>query len=73
MDKIRYRLEEQLFGVCSTIGDRLNFSASSVRLYFIYASFFTFGSPIIIYLIMAFWLEVKKHVRRHQHPSVWDY
>lgn len=73
MEKIRYTVEEQLFGVCSTISERLNFSVSSVRLYFIYASFFTFGSPIILYLVMAFWLEIRKHIRRHQHPSVWDF
>jgi phage shock protein PspC (stress-responsive transcriptional regulator) len=70
--KIRYELETQLFGVCSKIGQHLNFSASSVRRYFIYASFFTFGSPIIIYLAVAFWMEVRSHVRRHQNPSVWE-
>ncbi|MFB0907579.1 MAG: PspC family transcriptional regulator [Spirosomataceae bacterium] len=72
MKKIRYELETQLFGVCSKIGQHLNFSASSVRRYFIYASFFTFGSPIIIYLVIAFWMEVRSHVRRHQNPSVWE-
>ena len=72
MEKLRYSVEENLFGVCSRIGEKLNFSASSIRLYFIYATFFTFGSPIIIYLILAFWLEVRKHIRRHENPSVWE-
>lgn len=70
--KIRYEVEGQLFGVCSRIGEHLNFSAGSVRRYFIYASFFTFGSPIIIYLAVAFWMEVNRHIRRHQNPSVWE-
>lgn len=72
IEKLRYEVEGRIFGVCSKVGQRLNFSASSVRLYFIYASFFTFGSPIIIYLVLAFWLEVRKHIRRHQNPSVWE-
>ena len=73
MEKIRYTVEERLFGVCSKIGERMGFAASSVRLYFIYASFFTFGIPIIMYLVLAFWLELRKHLRRHQNPSFWEF
>ncbi|AWW00097.1 PspC domain-containing protein [Arcticibacterium luteifluviistationis] len=72
MEKIKYVVENRLFGVCSKIGQKLNFSASSIRLYFIYASFFTLGSPIIIYMVLAFWMEVRKHLRRHENPSVWE-
>ena len=72
MEKLRYLVEGQLFGVCSKIGDKLSLSASSIRLYFIYATFFTFGSPIIIYLVLAFWMEIRKHLRRHQSPTVWE-
>lgn len=72
MNKFKFVLENNLFGVCSRIGEKLNFSASSIRMYFIYASFFTLGSPVIIYLILAFWMEVKMHVRRSSHPSVWE-
>ncbi len=72
MQKFRYLLESQLFGVCSKLGERMNFSAGSIRVYFIYTSFFTFGSPIIIYLILAFWMEVRKTLRRHKNPSFWE-
>ncbi|MGR3810781.1 PspC domain-containing protein [Jiulongibacter sp. NS-SX5] len=72
MQKVKYLVESRLFGVCSEIGERLNFSASSIRLYFIYASFFTLGSPILIYLIMAFWMEFQKHLRRHENPTFWE-
>ncbi|WP_341227683.1 PspC domain-containing protein [uncultured Arcticibacterium sp.] len=72
MEKIKYLVESRLFGVCSKIGQKMNFSASSIRLYFIYASFFTLGSPIIIYMVLAFWMEVRKHLRRHENPSVWE-
>lgn len=73
MSKFKYILESNLFGVCTRIGEKLNFSASSIRMYFIYASFFTLGSPVIIYLVLAFWMEIRKHVRRNQNPSVWEW
>lgn len=72
MDKIRYFVEKQAFGVCSRLGEKMNISASSIRLYFIYTSFLTLGSPVILYLILAFWMEMKKHLRRHAHPTVWE-
>lgn len=72
MNRIRYYVENQIFGVCSTLGERLSISASSIRLYFIYASFLTFGSPIILYLVLAFWMEIRKHLRRHQSPTIWE-
>jgi phage shock protein PspC (stress-responsive transcriptional regulator) len=43
-------------------------------MYFIYLSFFTFGSPIIIYFIMAFILEHKESFKptNYRRKSVWD-
>ncbi len=73
MDRIRYYVENQAFGVCARLGEKLSISASSIRLYFIYASFLTFGSPIIVYLVMAFWMEIRKHLRRHQSPTIWEW
>ncbi len=72
MYRIRYFLEKQAFGVCTRLGEKMNISASSIRLYFIYTSCLTLGSPVVLYLIMAFWLEIKKHVRRNAHPTVWE-
>lgn len=72
MNNIRYTVENELFGVCSKLGEKLNLSASSIRVYFIYASFLTFGSPVIVYLFLAFWIEVRKHIRRNQRYSVWE-
>jgi phage shock protein C len=73
MDRLKYILENNLFGVCTRIGQKLNFSAASIRKYFIYASFFTLGSPVIIYLVLAFWMEVRKTIRNSNHPSVWEF
>ncbi|MGL4631106.1 MAG: PspC family transcriptional regulator [Leadbetterella sp.] len=72
MKRFKFLLENNMFGVCSRLGEILNFSASSVRRYFIYASFFTLGSPIIVYMVLAFWKEVRLHVRRNQNPSIWE-
>lgn len=70
MESIKYFVEKRVYGVCSYIGEKLGISSSRIRLYFIYTSFITMGSPIIVYLIMAFWLNVKKYIRSGN--TVWD-
>lgn len=68
-------LEFQLFGLCSWLGEKLGIKATSIRMYFIYLSFFTFGSPIVVYLISSFILEHKHYFKPKLHPkrsSVWD-
>ena len=72
MNRLRYYVEDQIFGVCTKLGEKLNFPASSIRLYFIYATFMTFGSPIILYLVLAFWMELRQHWRRHNSPTIWE-
>jgi phage shock protein C len=68
---IRDYFERQAFGVCSRIGEKLQMRTSVIRLFFIYASFLTIGSPFIIYMILAFWLKMKSYVRSRR-SSVWD-
>ena len=64
MEKLQFFIENQVFGVCSKIGKVVGISSTNIRLYFIYASFLTFGSPIIIYLALAFWMNIRKYLRR---------
>lgn len=65
--------ERQAFGVCEWWGNKLGLSIGKIRLFFIYLSFITFGSPLIIYLIMAFILEHKKMFKlRKKRRSIWD-
>ncbi|GGK70877.1 PspC domain-containing protein [Rufibacter glacialis] len=71
MKNIQHFLETQAFGVCTKVGEKLGFATSSIRLYFIYLSFLTFGSPLLVYLVLAFWLNVRKHLRRER-STVWD-
>ncbi|MBI1287603.1 MAG: PspC domain-containing protein [Flavobacteriales bacterium] len=73
-NKVVSLFEFQLFGVCSWLGDKLGIKATSIRMYFIYLSFFTFGSPIIVYFIASFILEHKHYFKPtlHKRSSVWD-
>ncbi|MFI5222332.1 MAG: PspC domain-containing protein [Bacteroidia bacterium] len=72
MDRLKYFFEKHAFGVCSYLGERFHISSSTIRLYFIYTSFITFGSPVIIYLILAFWLNLKKYIHRRKRTTIWD-
>jgi len=58
--------EERAYGVCSKVSEKLQVPTYTVRLFFIYASFLTFGSPLIIYLALAFWIDVRKVLRRRR-------
>ncbi|MFD2512650.1 PspC domain-containing protein [Pontibacter locisalis] len=71
MKRLQYFIESQAFGVCTMLGEKLGFATSSIRLTFIYVSFLTMGSPVLIYLMMAFWMNVSKHLRRER-STVWD-
>lgn len=75
IDKISGWFEQKAFGVCQWLGDKLGIRTTTVRMYFIYLSFFTFGSPVIIYFILAFFLENKRYFKPFysgKRPSVWD-
>ena len=72
MDKIKFFFEKHAFGVCNYLGERFGISSSTIRLYFIYTSFITFGSPIIIYLCIAFWLNLKKYLNKGKRKTIWD-
>jgi phage shock protein PspC (stress-responsive transcriptional regulator) len=55
-------IEWKAFGVCTAIGEKLGVATSRIRLWFIYISFMTLGSPLIVYMILAFWLNLKKYI-----------
>jgi len=71
MEKIQTMLQRSAFGVCSSLGKIMGISSSSVRLYFIYLSFAALGSPLIIYLFVAFWLNIRKHFRP-KNDVIWE-
>ncbi len=71
VDQIKHYFENHAFGVCAALGDKLGIATSSIRLFFIYASFLTLGSPIIIYMSLAFMLNIRGHLRRRS--TIWDF
>jgi phage shock protein C len=71
MRKMQYFFQEQAFGVCARLGEILQISSSSIRLFFIYSSFLTFGSPLLIYMGMAFVMNLRRHFRKRNNP-VWN-
>jgi phage shock protein PspC (stress-responsive transcriptional regulator) len=71
VQRIQAFFEEHAFGVCTRLGEKLGIATSSIRLFFIYASFLTFGSPVIVYLGLAFIMNMRRHLRRRR--TIWDY
>lgn len=70
--KIKSFIEWKAFGVCEAIGERIGIATSKIRLWFIYISFLTMGSPIIIYMILAFWLNIKNYIfQGRRNPLKW--
>jgi phage shock protein PspC (stress-responsive transcriptional regulator) len=65
--------ENGAFGVCTWLGKKMGIYNGNIRLAFIYLSFITFGSPLIIYIIMAFILKHKHFFRPGtRRSSVWE-
>jgi phage shock protein C len=71
IQKILTFFERQTFGVCNWWGEKLGISSSRIRLFFVYASFLSFGSPLIVYLMMAFILNIRNYIRSKRN-RVWD-
>ncbi len=72
--RIQQWFEHRAFGVCEWWGNKLGINSTKIRMYFIYLSFFTVGSPVLLYFIMAFMLEHKKFFKpfKSKRRSVWD-
>lgn len=73
VDRIKTLFEKRAFGVCEWWGNKLGIDSSRIRVYFIYASFVTLGSPLIVYLPMAFLVEHKEKIKFwKRRKTVWD-
>jgi len=73
IQKIAFFFEMRSFGVSTWFARKLRVDVSRVRLFFIYLAFIGLGSPILIYLIMAFILE-HKHIFKLQRKrkTIWE-
>ena len=63
MKTMKDLMERSAFGVCSYLGDKMGLASGRVRMYFIYLSFVALGSPILVYLFVAFWLNLKRYLK----------
>ncbi|HQV77850.1 MAG TPA: PspC domain-containing protein [Chitinophagales bacterium] len=68
---LRDVIEMNVYGVCAFLGRKLSIPSKKVRLFFIYTSFIALGSPIIIYLILTFILNMRYMIKNKRNP-VWD-
>lgn len=68
---LRDVIEMSVYGVCSYLGRKLSIPSKKVRMFFIYTSFIALGSPIIIYLILTFVLNLRFMIKTKRNP-VWD-
>ena len=71
LHNIQKFIETYAFGVCTRLGEKFGVATASIRMYFIYASFFSFGSPVLIYLALAFIMNLRKYLRKRN--PIWDY
>lgn len=62
MNRFKNFIEWQAFGVLSALGERMGIAASRIRMWFMYISFLTLGSPIVLYMIVAFWMNMKRYI-----------
>ena len=71
VSNIKAFFEKQAFGVCAWLGEKLSIPSADIRKFFIYTSFLAIGSPVIVYLTLAFLLKLK-HYFKAGRTSVWD-
>ena len=62
MKALKNFIEWQAFGVCAAIGERMGIATARIRMWFIYISFLTLGSPVVLYMIAAFWMNMKRYI-----------
>jgi phage shock protein PspC (stress-responsive transcriptional regulator) len=72
MDNIKLFFQQRAFGVCSKLGEKLHFPIDSIRLFFIYSSFITLGSPIIVYVSLGMLMKIRTYLRRMNNPVLFD-
>ncbi len=71
MNRFRNFIEFNAFGVCTYLGEKFDIATSRIRLYFIYLTFLTMGSPVIIYFFIAFWMNIKRYMFSSRRNPVW--
>ena len=63
MKRLKSFVEWNAYGVCEAIGDRMGIATSRIRQYFMYTSLLTLGSPILVYMVLAFWRNIRGYIQ----------
>ncbi len=72
MSSLKKIVEWNVYGICTRLGIHLGISTSRIRLWFIYLSLLTMGSPIIIYMAIAFIRNLRKYsLLSRRNPLKW--
>jgi phage shock protein PspC (stress-responsive transcriptional regulator) len=72
VNAVKSWFERQAFGICEWWGEKMGIESAQIRKFFIYASFMTVGSPIIIYMAMGFVMNLRNMMRSKQRGGIWD-
>lgn len=73
IQKIAFFFELRSFGVSAWWARKTGVKTTKVKLFFIYATIVGLGSPIILYLIMAFILKQKNWFKfKSKSASIWE-
>ncbi|TCJ12032.1 PspC domain-containing protein [Flaviaesturariibacter flavus] len=72
MNRFKDFIEWQAFGVCTAIGDRMGIATSRIRMWFIYVSLLSLGSPVIVYMVLAFWMNMKRYIFAARRNPWWN-
>ena len=74
LHKLIFFFELKSYGVCLWWARKLGIKPYKERLGFIYFTFLGLGSPVLIYLIMAWILEHKHYFKLQAKPkkSIWE-
>jgi phage shock protein PspC (stress-responsive transcriptional regulator) len=70
VDNIKVFFEDRAFGVCEYLSEKFDLPTAKVRNVFIYVSLVSLGSPVLFYMLTAFWLNVKSYFRSN--GIIWD-
>jgi phage shock protein PspC (stress-responsive transcriptional regulator) len=73
IQKLRDFLELHAFGVCSALGERLGIASAKIRMWFIYISFLTLGSPVVLYFVLAFVRSIKHYILLGKRNPIREY
>lgn len=72
-NRLKSLLELNAFGVCNSLGEKMGLKSATIRLFFIYISFLGLGSPILIYLALAFIKDLRLYIRKKRRNPIWDF